>query len=39
MQEGSQVQARALLGADAEAPLFDGGLVLSGDGYFWSMPG
>ncbi|MGW6904472.1 tryptophan 7-halogenase [Streptomyces sp. NPDC054940] len=37
MQEGGQVQMRALLGADAEpeAPLFDGGLVPSADGMFW----
>lgn len=37
MQEGGQVQMRALLGADAEpeAPLFSGGLVPSEDGMFW----
>ncbi|NUP15510.1 MAG: FAD-binding protein [Streptomyces sp.] len=37
MQEGGQVQMRALLGADAEpeAPLFPGGLVPSTDGMFW----
>jgi halogenation protein CepH len=37
MQEGSQVQMRALLGADAEpeAPLFPDGLVPSADGMFW----
>nr|WP_051828464.1 tryptophan 7-halogenase [Streptomyces bicolor] len=37
MQEGGQVQMRALLGADAEpeAPLFSGGLVPSADGMFW----
>lgn len=37
MQEGGQVQMRALLGEDAEpeAPLFDGGLVPSADGMFW----
>jgi halogenation protein CepH len=41
LQEGSQIQARALLGedADAETPLFDGGLVPSEDGYFWSTAG
>jgi FAD-dependent halogenase len=41
MHEGTQVQARALLGEDAQAetPLFDGGLVPSADGYFWSVPG
>jgi FAD-dependent halogenase len=40
MREGTQVQARALLGEDAveEGPLFAGGLVPSGDGYFWAMP-
>ena len=37
MQEGSQMQMRALLGSDAEpeAPLFPGGLVSSPDGMFW----
>ncbi|GAA4253445.1 tryptophan 7-halogenase [Dactylosporangium darangshiense] len=37
MQEGSQVQMRALLGKDAaqEAPLFPGGLVPSLDGLHW----
>jgi halogenation protein CepH len=41
LHEGSQIQARALLGedADAEDPLFDGGLVPSEDGYFWSAAG
>jgi FAD-dependent halogenase len=41
MKEGTQVQARALLGegAEAENPLFENGLVPSGDGYFWSVPG
>jgi halogenation protein CepH len=40
MHEGAQVQARALLGEDAEAedPLFENGLIASGDGYFWSVP-
>jgi FAD-dependent halogenase len=40
MQEGTQVQMRALLGedAEAEAPLFENGLVPSGDGFFWSVP-
>jgi FAD-dependent halogenase len=38
MQEGTQVQARALLGEDAEAevPLFENGLIPSPDGLFWS---
>jgi FAD-dependent halogenase len=37
MQEGAQVQSRALLGDDAEPdqPLFPGGLVASADGMFW----
>lgn len=37
MQEGSQVQMRALLGRNAvqEAPLFPGGLVPSIDGLMW----
>jgi len=37
MQEGSQVQMRALLGKDAapEAPLFSGGLVPTADGLCW----
>ena len=41
MHEGTQVQARALLGerAKAEHPLFENGLVPSGDGFFWSVPG
>jgi FAD-dependent halogenase len=40
MQEGAQVQARALLGSDAEPelPLFEGGLVPSADGMSWSVP-
>jgi halogenation protein CepH len=40
MQEGAQVQARALLGekAEAEAPLFVNGLVPSPDGFLWSVP-
>ncbi|MFJ8795273.1 tryptophan 7-halogenase [Streptomyces sp. NPDC102462] len=40
MQEGGQVQMRALLGADAEpeTPLFDGGLVPSADGMCWQEP-
>jgi FAD-dependent halogenase len=39
MREGAQVQARAALGEEmVEAPLFDGGLVPSGDGYFWAKP-
>jgi FAD-dependent halogenase len=38
MQEGTQVQARALLGeaAEAEVPLFENGLIPSPDGLFWS---
>ena len=41
MQEGGQVQMRALLGEDAEpeAPLFSGGLVPSADGMFWQETG
>ncbi|HTX85465.1 MAG TPA: tryptophan 7-halogenase [Streptosporangiaceae bacterium] len=41
MQEGTQVQARALLGegTEAEAPLFEDGLVPSADGLFWTAPG
>ncbi|HEY2575979.1 MAG TPA: FAD-dependent oxidoreductase [Streptosporangiaceae bacterium] len=40
MQEGSQVQAQALFGLDAEEeiPLFDGGLIASQDGLSWSVP-
>jgi halogenation protein CepH len=40
MQEGAQVQTRALLGeyAGAEKPLYDGGLVASTDGMFWENP-
>jgi halogenation protein CepH len=40
-QEGMQVQARALLGenAEAEAPLFEKGLIPSADGLLWSLPG
>jgi halogenation protein CepH len=40
IREGTQVQARALLGerAAAEVPLFENGLIPSADGYFWSMP-
>jgi FAD-dependent halogenase len=40
-QEGMQVQARALLreNAEAEAPLFENGLIPSADGFFWSVPG
>jgi Tryptophan halogenase len=38
MHEGTQVQARALLGENAqgEDPLFEKGLVPSPDGFFWS---
>jgi halogenation protein CepH len=37
MQEGAQVQSRALLGddADADTPIFPGGLVPSADGMYW----
>jgi halogenation protein CepH len=40
LHEGSQVQARALLGenAMAEAPLLPDGLIPSADGLFWSAP-
>jgi halogenation protein CepH len=40
MQEGAQVQTRALLGedADAEEAMFPGGLVTSADGMFWQAP-
>jgi len=40
MHEGTQVQARALLGEDAEneAPLFENGLVPSPDGMMWAVP-
>ncbi|BCK68045.1 FAD-binding protein [Streptomyces libani subsp. rufus] len=40
MQESARVQARAALGAelDDENPLFDGGLVPSGDGMSWVIP-
>jgi halogenation protein CepH len=38
MEEGAQVQSRALLGADlgVEAPVFPGGLVPSDDGLLWA---
>jgi halogenation protein CepH len=40
MREGARVQTRAQLGddADAEAPMFDGGLVPWPDGLFWRRP-
>jgi halogenation protein CepH len=40
IQEGAQVQTRAILGEDAgpESPLFEGGLVASMDGMFWERP-
>lgn len=40
MQEGTQVQSLAILGEDMEieTPLFDKGLVPSGDGMFWLWP-
>jgi len=40
MREGAQVQTRAQLGEDAgaEAPIFEGGLVSSTDGFFWETP-
>lgn len=41
MKQGSEIQARALLGKamDGETPLFAGGLVTSPDGMFWLVPG
>lgn len=41
MQEGSQVQGRAILGEDMgpDVPMFDGGLVASDDGMSWKTPG
>jgi FAD-dependent halogenase len=40
MQEGAKEQARVLLGDDAEpeAPLFEGGLIASPDGFSWALP-
>lgn len=40
MQEGAQVQSRAILGAEfgAEPPIFENGLVPSLDGMFWRIP-
>jgi FAD-dependent halogenase len=40
MQEGAQVQARALLREETgpETPLFENGLVPSADGLFWATP-
>lgn len=40
MQEGTKVQARALLGeyAEPESALFEGGLIPSADGMSWSVP-
>jgi halogenation protein CepH len=39
MQEGAQIQAHAILGADAgaEEPLFPGGLISSTDGVHWQI--
>jgi halogenation protein CepH len=39
--EGGQTQLRVILGEETEGepPLFDNGLVPSGDGMFWVMPG
>jgi halogenation protein CepH len=39
MQEGAQIQAHAILGADAgtEEPLFPGGLISSTDGMHWQI--
>jgi halogenation protein CepH len=39
-KEGTQVQARALLGesAQAEVPLFENGFVPSPDGFLWMIP-
>lgn len=41
MQEGAQVQVRALWGKEAgpDKPLFPGGLIASDDGLFWSSAG
>jgi hypothetical protein len=39
MGEGTQVQARAVLGEDTgEEPLFEGGLVPAADGLHWAIP-
>jgi FAD-dependent halogenase len=40
MREAAQVQTQALLGKDmeAEAPLFNNGLIPSADGLFWAVP-
>jgi FAD-dependent halogenase len=40
MREGGQVQSLAILGEDTEGedPLFDGGLVPSGNGMLWAVP-
>lgn len=40
MREGGQVQSHAILGEDVEGepPVFEGGLVPSGDGMFWVVP-
>ena len=40
MQEGAQVQSRAILGAEfgAEPPVFENGLVPSLDGMCWRLP-
>jgi hypothetical protein len=40
MQEGAQVQSRAILGAEfgSEPPVFENGLVPSLDGMFWRTP-
>ncbi len=40
MQEGGQVQSAAILGEDTEneTPLFDDGLIPSGDGLSWVRP-
>ncbi|MQY03024.1 tryptophan 7-halogenase [Actinomadura macrotermitis] len=41
MQEGAQVQGRALLGEDLgeDVPMFEGGLITSDDGMLWLVPG
>jgi halogenation protein CepH len=40
MQEGAKEQARVLIDdfADAETPLFDGGLIAAPDGLGWTLP-
>ncbi|GLX99203.1 FAD-binding protein [Herbidospora sp. NEAU-GS84] len=38
MEQGTQEQTRAILGVGADAPMFPGGLVPSGDGLRWAVP-